>query len=513
MTRAAHPLSRSASCRSVSRPARQRKSLPALLALAATLALLTGCGTLVPPSETPNAALRESFRDRSDAPLATPAAAHEWDGFFTDDRLRQVVALALADNRTLRAGVAAVERARALYGVTLATAIPDLDASASASRQRSIGTNGGSASTASSYSVQLGLAAWEIDLFNRVGSLEGGALARYLAQEETQRSARLALVAETANAWLNLAAESQRLRLAVALRDSQQRSLNLADRQYQLGAASGLQRARAQTAFEAARGEAARSAAAVQQSRLALELLTGQPLPQALLPDAGAGDATASANTSANAAAPTRSGTSTSLSALPDLPAGLPATVLLQRPDLRAAEQTLQAAAFDLGAARAARFPRLTLTASAGTRSPELDGLFRPGSGVFSIVPTLVLPVFDGGERQGQVVASEAARRQALAQYEAALQAAFREVADALAVRDSLGERLAAQQAQVNAAERSVALADQAYRLGGASQLELLDAQRQLATAQQGEVTLRQTEQANRVALLRALGGRWTAAR
>ncbi len=453
-----------------------------VLALGAALA---GCGSLVPPAASPAPQLRESFRDASDPPLSTAAGSHEWAGFFTDERLRQVVGLALADNRTLRAGMAAVERARALYGVTLANAVPDLDATASASRQRS---SGSSAGTSSSYSVQLGLAAWEIDLFNRVGALQGAALARYLAQEETQRGARLALVADVANAWLALAAEGQRLQLARALRDSQQRSLALAERQYQLGAASGLQRARAQTAFEAARAEAARSAAAVVQARLALELLVGQPLPATLLPGGEATDA----------------------SALPDLPPGLPATVLLQRPDLRAAEQTLQAASFDVGAARAARFPRLSLTASAGTRSADLDGLFRPGSGVFSVVPSLVLPIFDGGERQGQVDATEAGRRQALAQYEAALQTAFREVADALAVRDSLAERLAAQQAQVAAAARSLALSEQAYRLGGASQLELLDAQRQLATAQQGLVTLRQTEQSNRVALLRALGGRWT---
>lgn len=460
---------------------------PLCLALALALA---GCGSLVPPAEAPNADLRADFRDSSNPLTTGAAAAHEWDGFFTDERLRQVVGLALSDNRSLRAGMAAVERARAQYGVALASALPNVDATAAASRQRTTNSTGGSTggSTARSYSVQLGLAAWEIDLFSRVGALEGAALARFLTQQETQRGARLALVAEVANAWLGLAAEQQRLRLANTLRDSQERSLSLAERQYQLGAASGLQRARAQTAFEAARGEAARIAASVLQARLALELLAGQPLPQALLPGTLAESAMA----------------------LPDLPGSLPATVLLQRPDLRAAEQTLQAAAFDIGAARAARFPRLTLTASAGTRSPELDTLFQRGSGIFSIVPTLVLPLFDGGERRAQVAVTEATRQQALAQYEAALQAAFREVADALAVRDSLAERLAAQQAQVTAAERSLSLVEQAYRLGGASQLELLDAQRQQATAQQGLVTLRQVEQANRVALLRALGGRWT---
>jgi NodT family efflux transporter outer membrane factor (OMF) lipoprotein len=194
------------------------------------------------------------------------------------------------------------------------------------------------------------------------------------------------------------------------------------------------------------------------------------------------------------------------------LPPGLPAEVLLQRPDLRAAEQRLQATAFDVGAARAARFPRLTLTASAGTRSSDLDGLLRSGSSLFSLAPSLDLPLFDLGLRQAQVDAAQASQREALAQYEAALQAAFREVADALAVRDSLAERLAAQQAQVAAANRSLELATQSYRLGAVGQLELLDAERQQAAAEQGLLALRQTEQSNRVALLRALGGRWPAA-
>ena len=459
-------------------------------ALAALALSLAGCGSLVPPAGSPQAPLRDNFRTdavAAEAPLAGTVVAHEWDGFFADERLRRVVGLALAGNRSLRASVAAVERARAQYGITEANRSPDLRGTASAGQQGSDG--GGASRTTSTYSVSLGFAAWEIDLFNRVGSLQGAALARFLAQQETQRSARLSLVAQVADAWLNLAAEGQRLRLAEELRGSQQRTLDLTERQYQLGAASGLQRARGQTAFEAARGEAVRSAAAVRQARLALELLAGQPLPDTLLPNMQAEQATA----------------------LPDVPSGLPATTLLQRPDLRAAEQQLQAAAFDVGAARAARFPRLTLTASAGTRSGELDGLVRSGSGFWSLLPSLDLPLFDAGARQAQVDVTQATRREVLANYEATLQAAFREVADALAVRDSLAERLAAQTAQVQAAARSLDLSEQSYRLGATSQLELLDAQRQLTAARQGLVNLRQTEQANRVVLLRALGGRWAA--
>jgi outer membrane protein, multidrug efflux system len=456
------------------------------LSLLASCLLIAGCGSLVPPTGKVAPPLRADFRPAA-APVDLPAnTAHEWDGFFADARLRQVVGIALLENRSLRAGAAAVERVRAQYRITEADRIPDLNAGASASRQRAAG-----GPTTSSYAVNLGLAAYEIDLFNRLGSLEGAALARYLAQQETQRSARLSLVAEVSNAWLTLAAEQQRLALAQQLRDSQQRTLSLTEQRHQLGAASGLERARARTAFEAARGEATRAQSAVTQARLALELLAGQPLPEDLLP--AAQDLQA-------------------LTALPAIPGGLPAEVLLQRPDLRAAEQQLQAAAFDVGAARAARFPRLTLTASAGTRSPELDGMFKSGTGFFSLLPQLDLPLFDGGARAAQVDATEAGRRQAMASYEGALQSAFREVADALAVRDGLAERLDAQQAQVAAAAQTLRMAEESYRLGGSSQLELLDAQRQLASAQQALVTLRLTEQANRVTLLRALGGRWSPA-
>jgi NodT family efflux transporter outer membrane factor (OMF) lipoprotein len=455
------------------------------IALATLVFGLVGCGSLVPPAVPPEASLRENFRADAvpgEAALAEAAAVSEWDGFFADERLRRVVGLALAGNRSLRASVAAVERARAQYGISEGNRLPELRGTTAITRQGS-----DVAASSSSVSVSLGVTAWELDLFNRLGSLQGAALARYQAQQETQRGARLSLVAQVADAWLTLAAEGQRQQLAEALRDSQQKSLDLTERQYQLGAASGLQRARAQTAYEAARGEAARSVAVVRQARLALELLAGQPLPDALLPPSQTGPATA----------------------LPELPGGLPATVLLQRPDLRAAEQQLQAAAFDVGAARAARFPRVTLTASAGVRSPELDGLFRSGSNFWSLLPSLDLPIFDAGARRAQVEVSEATRRELMANYEAALQTAFREVADALAVRDSLAERGSAQQAQVEAAARSLDLAEQSYRLGASSQLELLDAQRQLTAAQQGLVTLRQTEQSNRVVLLRVLGGRW----
>ncbi len=466
--------------------------LPAKLSLLLGVALVGGCGTLVPPTDTTPPPLRSDFRlppttESSDPTLGQ--AAHEWQGFFVDDRLKQVVGIALEQNRSLRASAAVVERVRAQYRITEADRWPEVTVGASAARQR------GTGSADRLYTVGLSLAQYEIDLFNRLGSLQGAALSRYMAQQETQESARLSLLAETTNAWLTLAAEQQRLVLAQDLRDRQQRTLNLSEEQYRLGAVSGLDRTRARTAFEAARGEVARSTVAVTQARLALEQLAGQPLPDKLLPTGQ----------------PAPSQDPAGLTALPVIPPGLPAEVLLQRPDLRAAEKQLEATAFDVGAARAAQFPRLTLTSSAGTRSNQLDGLFRSGSGYWSIVPSLDLPIFDAGARRAQVEVSEAVRLAAWADYQATVQLAFREVADALAVRDSLAERLSAQQAQVQAAEQALALAERTYRIGSSSQLELLDAQREVTTARQAWVTLALAEQANRVELLRALGGRWPA--
>jgi outer membrane protein TolC len=227
-----------------------RPGAAALLVMALALA---GCTSLVPPAGTPEARLPGDFRAAAPA-AADTAGAHEWDGFFADARLRQVVGLALQGNRSLRAGAEAVERVRALVRVSEAAVLPQIDATAGASVQRSGGQ------TSRSHALSLGVSRWEIDFFGRLASLEGAALARFEAQQDSQRAARLALVAETANAWLALAAARQQLRLAQAQQASQQRTLTITQRQQALGAASGLQLARAQTAFEAARGAAAAAA-------------------------------------------------------------------------------------------------------------------------------------------------------------------------------------------------------------------------------------------------------------
>jgi multidrug efflux system outer membrane protein len=470
----------------------RRLSLGAL----AAAGLLAGCANLAPGFERPAAPLRSGWAAPTDATATAPADI-PWADFITDARLRQAIEAALANNRDLRLAALNVARARSLYRIEVAAGQPQLDASAAATRQRTTGTAGtagtagGSGGTSSQFQVQLGLAAYEIDLFNRLGNLSEAALASSFAVEENRRAVQISLVAELAQAWLSLAADQARLQLAQDTLASRQASYDLTRRSQALGGSSGLVVLQARTTVDAARGEVARYSAQVALDRNALELLVGQPLAAAWLPAAGdAGQA----------------------SLLPALPAGLPSEVLQRRPDLRAAEQTLRAANADIGAARAALYPRISLTAAAGTQSSSLAGLFGTGSGAWSLAPRISLPIFDGGAARAGVRLSEAQQAIAVAQYEKTLQTAFREVADALAVRGTLGAQLAAQQSLTDASARALALSEAVFRNGASSYLEVLDAQRTLYAAQQSLITLRLAEQGNRVTLYRVLGGGWSAA-
>ncbi|MES2716842.1 MAG: efflux transporter outer membrane subunit [Pseudomonadota bacterium] len=455
---------------------------PLLLTTMAAAALLAGCANLAPSFERPAPTLRSDWAAPTSATATAPADI-PWRDFITDDRLRQAIQAALANNRDLRVAVLNVERARALYRIEAAAGQPQLEAAAGATRQRTAGSAG---STSTQLQVQLGLASYEIDLFNRLGNLSDAALASYFAVEENRHAAQISLVAELAQAWLTLAADQARLQLAQDTLASQQASYDLTRRSQALGGASGLTVLQAQTTVDAARGEVARYRAQLALDQNALELLVGQPLETGWLPAAGG---------------------AVQASLLPALPAGLPSELLQRRPDVRAAEQTLRAANADIGAARAALYPRIQLTAAAGTQSSSLAGLFGAGSAAWSIAPRISLPIFDGGAARANVQLSEAQQAITVAQYEKTLQTAFREVADALAVRGNLGEQLAAQQSLTEASARALALSEAVFRNGASSYLEVLDAQRALYAAQQALITLRVAEQANRVTLYRVLGG------
>ena len=452
-------------------------------ALSSTLAL-SACVDLAPAYTRPDAPVSAAWPGAS---AASGVATHDpsdigWRDFVVDDRLRRVIELALADNRDLRIALLNVDAARAQYRIQDSARFPAAGADASFTRAKV----GGLASN--SASVGVALSGYEIDLFGRVKNTSDAALQTWLGTTEGARAARITLVAAVATQWLALAADAETLRLNEHTLALDTKSLDLNQRMHELGAIKGLPVVQAQAAAEATRGAVAAGRAQVQQDRNALMLLAGRELADDLLPlQALPGEATV----------------------LVAVPVGLPSRTLQQRPDVLSAEHALQAAQLDIGVARAAYFPSITLTGSAGTASVGLSGLFKSGSGSWSFGPSVTLPIFDGGALRAGVDSARAQRDIALATYDKTVQTAFSEVADALAVRGTLTERLAAQQAQVRASETALRYADALFRNGGSSYLEVLDAQRGLYAAQQAGIALALAEQDNRITLYKTLGGGW----
>ena len=463
---------------------RVRARLPLVGAILSSTLLLAACVDLAPAYTRPEAPVAAAWPAGS---AIVPAGARDaadlgWRDVVLDARLRRVVELALADNRDLRATVLAVEQARAQYRVQDAARLPSVSAGADATRSKAAGVAG------NGFSASVGLSGYELDLFGHVKNADDAALQAWLASTEGARSARIALVAQVASQWLALAADAQTLHLDENMLALDDKSLDLNRRMHELGAIKGLPVVQAQAAFEAARGAVAAGRSQLLLDRNALTLLVGRELPDDLLPLQALPEASA---------------------ALVGVPAGVPARVLQQRPDVLAAEHSLQQAQLNIGVARAAFFPTITLTGSAGTASTELSGLFKSGSGSWNFGPSIALPIFNGGALQAQLDSAKAGRDIALANYDKAVQGAFREVADALAVRGTLAERVAAQQAQTRASEAVLRDADALFRNGSVSYLEVLTAQRGLYGSQQAEITLDLAEQDNRIALYKALGGGW----
>ena len=471
-----------------------RNHLMTTLAMATSL-FIAGCATLEPALPAADAAIMgawpmppttQSFAspavtDGAYSPDAPAAADIGWRDFFVDPNLEELVARALDNNRDLRVAVLNVEKARAQYRIQRADRLPSLGANATMTR------SGGDVPVSESYSAGVGIAEFELDLFGRVRNLSHSALQRYFAQEEARRSAQLSLVAEVANVYLTLAADQELLRVAQATLKTHEQSYALTGQRHALGAVSALDLHQARTQVEAARADAARFAGEVAQDTNALNLLVGATVEPALLP----------------------TGVDDQVTGLGALPAGLPSDVLLRRPDVLAAEHQLLAANASIGAARAAFFPSISLTGSAGSASGELSGLFGGGNKTWSFIPQINLPIFQGGRLRANLGMATADRDIALAQYEKAIQSGFREVADALALTTTLGEQRQAREALLESATQAEALSRARYRAGRDSFLVQLDAQRTLYAAQQGLVTTRLAEQANRVTLYKVLGGGW----
>jgi multidrug efflux system outer membrane protein len=470
-----------------------RIGTPLLLA-----ALLSAC-SLAPVYERPAAPMAAdwpsgpSYKPATAAADAQPAADMLWRDFFIDARLRKVIALALANNRDLRVSALNIERARAQYGIQRAALLPSIALTASESAARTpanlvqSGQAGGAAVTARQYSVSLGAAAYELDFFGRVRSLSASALELYLGTEEARSAQQISLVAEVARNYLTLVADQDRLQLAQDTLKSQQVSYDLSERRFKAGATSGLDMYDARTSVETARSDVALFTSAVALDQNALNLVVGANVTPDLLP----------------------TGPLAPVTALSDVPAGLPSDLLQRRPDVLQAERTLRAANANIGAARAAFFPRISLTASAGTASPTLSGLFDGGSSAWSFMPQIKLPIFDGGVNRANLAISKVDRDIAVANYEKAIQSAFRDVADALAQRGTLGQRLTAQEALVEASTNSYRIHDARYRNGVESYLSALISQRALYGAQQSLITARLSNATSLVTLYKALGGGW----
>ncbi|HRP95612.1 MAG TPA: AdeC/AdeK/OprM family multidrug efflux complex outer membrane factor [Rhodocyclaceae bacterium] len=461
-----------------------------LIALATVGA--SACTTLAPDYLRPTAPVPQSWpasATNGSGATVEDVDAVAWREFFADVRLQQVIEHALAHNRDLRVAALNIEQARAQYRIQRADRLPALDVDASHNAQRVPGdlAAGGGSTVSRRYGVAIDVAGWELDFFGRLRSLRDAALEQYLASEEAHRSAHIALVAEVATAWLQLAAERERLALVERTLETRRQALTLTQASFEAGVASALELHQTQSELERARADTAAFTARVARSENALALLTGAALPAELLPTRL--DATAAR--------------------LAEPPAGLPADVLTRRPDITAAEHRLRAANANIGAARAAFFPRITLTASAGTASAELGGLFEGGSRTWSFLPQLTLPIFDAGRLAASLDVAEVRRDIAVAEYERAIQGAFREVADALADRATLGDELDAQRRLTTAAQESRRLSEARYRAGVDSFLGLLDAQRTLYAAEQELIATRLNEAANRVALYKVLGGGW----
>jgi multidrug efflux system outer membrane protein len=463
------------------------------LLVGAIVTLLGGC-TLAPeytrpaapvPADWPTGAAYQETTSAVSATAATAAAVVSWREFLTDERLQKVIGIALNNNRDLRLAALNVERARALYGIQRGELLPTVNAVGSGSRQRVPAdlSSTGSAMTAEQYSVNLGITSWEIDFFGRIRSLKDRALEEYLATDQARRSAQILLVSAVGQTYLALAADREALKLVVAALETRENAYKLIRKRQEVGIASELDLRQAQSQVDIAQGDVARYTQLAAQDENALNLLVGSPLPPALLPE----------NLS-NVRPPK------------EISPGLSSDVLLQRPDVLAAEHRLKAANANIGAARAAFFPRISLTTTLGTASADLSGLFASGQGTWGFAPQIVMPIFDA-RTWPAYDATKVEKEISVAQYEQAIQAAFREVADALAVRGTVNQQIAAQQSLVDAVAETYRLSNARYTRGIDSYLGVLDAQRSLYMAQQGLIALRLVRFANRVSLYTVLGG------
>jgi len=462
-----------------------------LLSLAVTAFILGGC-SLIPDYQTPESPVAAQWPQ---GPAYSPtesanvsAAEQGWRQFFNDPALQQLIQTSLVNNRDLKVAALNIDAYRAQYRIQRADLFPAVSANGSGSRQRMPGnmTQTGDSEITSSYSATLGVSAYELDLFGRVRSLTEQQLEIYLSSEEARRSTQIALVASVANAYFTWQADQALLKLTEETLKTYEQSYALTLRSNEVGVASALDLSQARTSVEGARVKLAQYQRLVAQDANSLAVLIGTGLPA---------DLPAAQNLDSDL--------------LAEVPAGLPSDLLQRRPDIQEAEHLLKAANANIGAARAAFFPSISLTANAGTLSPDMDGLFKGGSGTWLFQPQINLPIFNAGALRASLDYSKIQKDINIAKYEKTIQTAFQEVSDGLAARRTFNDQLQAQRDLVAANQDYYRLAERRYRIGVDSNLTFLDAQRQLFNTQQALISDRLSQLISEVNLYKALGGGW----
>ena len=458
---------------------------PALLVLTLTVA---GC-SLAPNYQRPEAPVAASWTPTVEATGSFAAGVLDWKTFIIDPQLHRVVDAALSNNRSLRQALLDIEAARAQYRVQRADRLPSINANATGSRQRLPAdlSSSGRSDVSSSYQVGPGLTEYEVDLFGRVRNLSESALETYLATEEATRATQVSLIAEVIEAYLTRDGAQRRLALVEQTLKTREDSLELISRRRQAGTATALDYQEALGLAEQAKAERESTLRLLQQTDNALVLLVGTPDANSLLP-----------------AAPRDS-----LLVLQDIAPGTPSTLIERRPDILASEHRLKARNADIGAARAAFFPRLSLTGSVGSSSTELSGLFDGGSRAWSFAPSLSLPIFAGGRNRANLDLAEVRKDAAVAAYEGTIQVAFREVADALTATDTLRREEAARRALADSSVAAMTLAKARYDGGVDDYLRYLDAQRSTFGNQVTLIQISTERQIALVDLFKSLGGGW----
>ncbi|NNG82669.1 multidrug efflux RND transporter AdeIJK outer membrane channel subunit AdeK [Acinetobacter sp. ANC 5378] len=448
------------------------------IAVSALALALTACQSMRGPEPVAQANIPEQGYLTS---ASGPSIAEQgYKDFFADQRLLQVLDLALANNRDLRTSALNIQRAQQQYQITQNNQLPTIGASGSVLRQDTLNTG-----AMTSYNVGLGVTAYELDFWGRVRSLKDNALDTYLATSSARDATQIALVGQVAQAWLNYSFANANLKLADQTLKAQLESYNLNKKRFDVGIDSELPVRQAQISVETARNDVANYKTQIAQAQNLLNLLVGQAVPANLLPTQRV----------------TRISKSNAFSA------GLPSDLLNNRPDVRAAEYKLSAAGANIAAAKARLFPTISLTGNAGYASTSLSDLFKSGGFVWSIGPSIDLPIFDWGTRKANIKISETDQQIALSDYEKSIQSAFREVNDALAVRQNIGDRLAAQRRLVDATNTTYRLSNARFRAGIDSYLTVLDAQRASYAAEQGLLLLEQANMNNQVEVYKTLGG------